>query len=106
MTALVCKNPQTSTKQSLNNGVNRPQNCTHRCRGNVLRSNKTIEDVESRGKRGNVPEHVVETCEAGSFETVLGNSITDIVDRIVWQLELVAVCINKLSIGICLQIVH
>lgn len=96
VTALVGKNPKTGTDKTLDDSVESPESPTHRVRGNVLGCDERVEEAE-RGNQGeNVTEDIVETSDSGTLEAVLGNGISDILDGIVRDLELVAVSIDQL----------
>lgn len=95
VTTLVCENPKTGTKQTLEDSVECPETSSDRCRGDVLGRYKCVEDVESGSKRHNVASNVVETSCGGPFEAVGGDSITDLLDSVVWNVELVAIGVEE-----------
>ena len=46
MTALMCQDPKTSSSQTLQKGIQGPQDRTDWHRGDVLWSDKVVEDIE------------------------------------------------------------
>lgn len=97
VTALVGQDPETGTDETLNNGVDSPKGNASRQQRNGLGSNIVVEEVEDRGQNGHVPEDVVETGSRRTVEAVSGNSIADLLDGVVGNLELVAVGIQHLA---------
>lgn len=63
-----------------------------------------MEDCEGDCEGSDVTEDIVETSSPRAFVAVLGNGIADVVDRVVGQVELVAVCVQQLSIRLSLLI--
>lgn len=95
VTALVGKNPETGTDETLDDSVESPQSPTNAVGGNVLGSDKFVEEVESADESDNVTGNVVEASGSGALEAVLGNGIADVVDGVVGDGELVAVSIDQ-----------
>jgi len=102
VTALVGKNPETGTDKTLDDGVESPESPASTVRGNVLGSDKLVEEVESADKSDNVTGDVVEASGSGTLEAVLGDSIADILDGVVGDLELFSVSVKQLLLGLCL----
>ncbi len=100
VTALVGKNPETSSEQTLNDGVQYPQCRTKWCERNVLWGDEFVEEEKGGRKTGNIPSHVAQPPQSRSLEAVLWNSISNVIDGEVWQLELVSVGINELSVSL------
>lgn len=100
VTTLVGKDPETGTDHTLDDGVESPESPTSGVRGNVLGSDELVEEVESADKGDNVTGDVVEASGSGTLEAVLGDSIADIVDGVVGDLELLAVSIKQLFLGL------
>lgn len=94
--ALVGKNPETGTDKTLDDGVESPQTPTDAVRGNVLGSDKLVEEVESADQGDDVTGNVVEAGGSRTLKAVLGNGVSDVVDGVVGHLELVAVSVNQL----------
>jgi hypothetical protein len=106
VTALVSKNPKTSTKQTLNNGVYSPKPSTDWGRRDVFWSNEFIEDHEGDCKTGDVPSNIAQSPQPRSLKAVLGNCVSNIIDCVVRKRELVSVCINKFAITLLFHIVQ
>lgn len=96
--ALVCKNPETSSEKPLDDGVDSPQRSTNWCEGDVLWSHEVVEKRECDGETADISSDVSQATKTGALEAVLRNGISDIVDSIVWKLELVAICVQQLAI--------
>lgn len=58
-----------------------------------------MEEVEGPGEESDVPGNIRETSDTRPFEAVWWDGVTDLFDRIVGDLELVAIGIDKLSAG-------
>jgi hypothetical protein len=95
VTALVGKNPETGTDETLDDSVESPQTPTDTIGGNVLGSDKFVEEVESADESDNVTGNVVEASGSRALEAVLRNGIADVVDGVVGDGELVAVSIDQ-----------
>lgn len=106
MTAFMGKNPEASSKQTLNNGVYSPQCCTNWGGGDVFRSNKFVEENKSGSQTGNIPSNISQTPQTRPLKAVLGNCTSNIIDGIIWDLEFVPICINELAISLLLDIVQ
>lgn len=90
MTTLVCKNPETGGEESLNHRVDKPQRSADWSAWNVLKSDESVEEVESGGQAGNVASNITQSSNARTLEAMLGNGISNVVDGVIWDLELVA----------------
>lgn len=97
VTALVGQNPHTGTDKTLHNGVQGPEGHTGREEGNGLGGHVVVEDVEDGAEESHVPEDIVQTGSGGAVEAVGRDSITDLLDRVVRNLELVAIGIEHLA---------
>jgi len=106
VTALVGKNPETSTEKTLDDGIQCPQCRADWRGGNVLGSNKFVEQEECGCQTGDIPSHVAQPSQSRSLEAVLGNGISNVINSEVGQLELVAVGIDELSIWLLIHIVQ
>lgn len=95
MTALMGEDPETGAKKPLDECVSGPQSSPSRRRGNGLWGHVVVENVEGGSKRSNVASDISQSLGARALEAVLGNSITDLLDRVIWDLELVAVGVKK-----------
>lgn len=58
-----------------------------------------MEDVEGGSQQGDIPCYVVETSGGRTFETMSWDSISDLLNGVVWELELVAVSVDQLGFG-------
>ena len=104
VTTLVGKDPETGTDHTLDDGVESPESPTSGVRGNVLGSDKLVEEVESADKSDDVTGDVVEASGSRTLEAVLGDSIANIVDGVVGDLELLAISIEQLFLGLGLRL--
>ena len=96
--ALVGKDPQASAEQALEEGVQTPEGEAYRVVGNVLGSDKVVEEVEGGGQAGSVTEDVSHAEEAIALEAVLGDGVTELLDGVVRNLEGVAVGVDQLAV--------
>lgn len=97
MTTFVSKNPETGTKQSLNDRVNGPQSSAKWGRRYILWREVLVEEEESGSQTGNIASYVSQTPSTGSFEAVLGDSISNVVDSVIWYLEFVSISVDEFS---------
>src|SRR5882762_5179400 len=67
MSTFMGHHPQSSPKQTLHKGVHKPETSSYRRVWNILRSKKTIEEVESDSQGGNVSSHIVQTGGSRPF---------------------------------------
>jgi len=100
VTALVGENPETSAKETLQEGVESPQTSSHGLGSDGLGSDEVVEDVKGGGEEGDVAGDIVKTGGGGTLEAVLGDSIVNLLDCVVWDLELVAVGVEELLLGV------
>lgn len=98
MSTLVSQNPNPGSEQALDNSVESPQRDTCRVRRDRLRGDIVVEDVENGGKDRDIPEDVVQAGHSGALEAVGGNGISDILDGVIGDLELVSVGVEHLAI--------
>jgi len=95
VTALVGENPEAGTDETLDDGVDGPESPTNAVGGNVLGSDKFVEEVESADESDDVTGNVVEAGGSGALKAVLGNSIANVVDGVIGNGELIAVSIDQ-----------
>jgi len=98
VTTLVGNDPQTGAEQALEDGVEGPKTSSNGSRGNVLGSNKVVCEGESGSEADNVAGNVVETGSSRALETVSRDSITDLLDGVVGNLELVAIGVDQRTV--------
>lgn len=98
VTALVCHDPETGSKQTLHDGVKSPYYGTNCCGWNVLGSNIFVAEEESDSEAGNISKDIAQASEARSLVAVFGNGISNIVHTVVRELEFVAVGVEKFAI--------
>jgi hypothetical protein len=98
VTTLVSNDPQTGTEQALEDGVEGPETSSNGGGGNVLGSNKVVGEGESGSEADNVAGNVVETGGSRALEAVSRDSITDLLDGVVGDLELVAVSVDQRTV--------
>ena len=99
VTALVSNDPETSSEEALEDGVDGPKGSAGEDVGDVLGRDKVMEQGEGAGEAGNVAEDVVVTLEGRALEAVLGDGITDVLDGVVGRGEFVAVGVDELAVG-------
>lgn len=97
MAALVGKNPQTSAEEALQDSVQGPKTSAERHVGDRLGSHVVVEHVEGSGERGEVAGDVAQTTHGRALEAVLGDGIAQLLNGVVGDLELVAVCVEELA---------
>ena len=97
MAALMSQDPQTSAKETLHEGVGRPEPGPERCGGNVFRCDESICEIEYGGYRRHIPNDISQSPETRALEAMLGNGLVDLADCVVRELEGIAVCVDKLS---------
>lgn len=97
VTTLVGQNPHAGADETLHDGVQGPEGHAGRQEGDSLGGDIVVEKVEDGSQNGQVTEDIVQTGGGGAVEAVSGNSIADLLDRIIWDLELVAIGIEHLA---------
>lgn len=98
VTALVSQDPQTSTKQTLNNSVQRPQDNPGRHGGHSFRGHIVVEEVEDAGQGGQIAGHIVQAYGNGAVEAVSRNGFSDLLYGEIGKLELVSVRVEHLAV--------
>lgn len=97
VTALMSKNPETSGKEPLDDGINCPQSGSDRCVWDVLWGNKCVEEHEGSCQTGKIASNICQSLRTRSLKAMLWNGAKNIIDAVVWDLEFIAVTINELS---------
>jgi len=97
VTALVSQHPDTGTEETLDNCVQSPEDDTSWERGNRLRGDIVVGEVEDGSQAGHVAKDIVQTGDGGAVEAVSGNSIADLLDCEVGDPELVAIGVQQLN---------
>lgn len=105
VTALVGKDPETGSDKTLNDGVAGPEKGAKAVGGNVFRSAELVEGGENGGQDGDVTEDIVETSGSRALKAVLGDGVSNVLDGVIGQLELVAVSIDQLLLGLQVELV-
>lgn len=100
MTALVGQYPDTGAGETLDEGIQPPQGNTSRCIRNILRSQVGVEEVEDGCQLNDVAEDIVQTLDGRPLETMFRDSVVDVLNSIVGNLEFVSVRVNQLSVGV------
>jgi len=59
-----------------------------------------VEKGEGNGETADISGHISQPSEARTLEAVLGDCVSNVVDRVVWQLKLVSICVEELSIAL------
>ena len=97
MATLVGENPQSRTEKPLYKRVQYPQSSSNWRRWYRLWSYKGVENIEGGCKRGHVTGNISKTTDTGAFEAVGWDCVPNLLDGEIWNLELVAVCVQKHS---------
>ena len=97
VTTLVGQNPQAGADETLHDGIQGPEGHAGRQEGDSLGGEIIVENVEDGSQNGQVTEDIVQTGGGGTVEAVSGNSVADLLDRIIRDLELVAIGIEHLA---------
>lgn len=97
MATLVSQDPKTGTCQPLHNCIQGPQHASDWRRGDILWSDKVVEDIEGGGEHRNITSDVAQALGCRPLITVSRNGVTNLVDREIWELELVPVCVEHLA---------
>lgn len=95
VTTLVGNDPEAGSEQALEDGVESPEASSNGGRGNVLGSNEVVAEDEGGSDADNVAGDVVETSGSRALEAVGGDGLTDLLDGVVGDLELVAVRVEQ-----------
>lgn len=98
MTALVSQNPHTSSNETLNDGIERPQDGTHWHGRHSLRCHIIVEEVEDGGQHGQVPGHIVQALNRGPMVAVSWDRIPNLFNREIGDLELFPVGVKHLAV--------
>lgn len=97
VTALVGQDPDTGADETLDDGIQGPQNNASGHEGNSLRGDIVVEKVEDGGQDGHIAEDIVQAGHGGAVEAVSWNGITNLLDGEVGDLELVAIGVQHLG---------
>lgn len=100
VTALMGHNPETSSRQTLHEGVESPQSGAEGEVGNGLGRHVVVEEVEGNRKLGDVASNITQTADGRALEAVLGNGRAQLANGIVGDLELVAVGVDELAVAL------
>lgn len=96
VTALVRQDPQAGAEKALEESIASPQSCAEGIRRHVGRRAVGVEEVESACHKCYIASDVAQATKTRPLKAMLGDSITDILDSVVWKLELVAIGVNEL----------
>lgn len=96
VTAFVSQDPDTGTEESLNHGVDTPEDSADWSRWNSLWRNVFVESPEGGSQAGEIASDVGEGEEGVALKAVLWDSADDVAHGVVWDLELVAVGVDQL----------
>ena len=98
--ALVGQDPDTGSEETLDDGVQSPEDDAGRQQRNGLRGDIVVEEVEDGGENAHVTEDIVQAGGRGTVEAVSRDGITDLLDGEVGDLELVAIGVQHLGSGL------
>lgn len=98
MTAFVGKNPDTGGDHALDDGVRSPESKASGIRGDVLGRDKVVPDGEDGSEVQDVASNICQRLDSGAFEAVSRDSITNLLDGIVGDLEFVSILIDELAL--------
>ena len=99
MSTFMGKDPQTSPKTALNESICSPEHATEGGRGNILRCEEVVEEVERKSERADVASNVAQSTDSRALEAMSRNGIPDLLNGEVRHLKFVAVCIEHLSLA-------
>lgn len=98
VTALVGKDPETSTKETLHEGVQTPENEADGIGRNCLGGDKVVKEGEGGSEASHVTKDISHAEETITLEAVLGDGITDVLDGVVGNLKGVAIGVDQLAV--------
>ena len=95
VSTFVCQHPQAGSEQALDYSVCRPQTSSTGRVLNRLGRDEVVKDVEGGRQTGHLSGAVAEATKPRPLEAMFRNGIADVLDRIVWNVELVAVRVEE-----------
>ena len=98
MAVLMGKDPEAGAEETLEEGIDAPEDDTQRLRRDVPGSHELLPDIEGRGEVDHVTEDIAHAADDRALVAVLGNGIADVLDGEVGHLELIPVCVDQLAI--------
>ena len=98
MATFVSQDPQTSGEQALHKSIKAPEGIADGFAWNCFRGYEIVEYIEGNGQAEDVPKNVAETSQAGSFEAMGWDSVSDVLDGEVWKLEFIPIGVQKKAI--------
>lgn len=104
VTTFMSQNPDTGTEETLKNSVQPPQSKPERVRRHVLGGHKVLKDIEDGGDDGDIPGHIGQTLDGRALEAVGRDSIPDLLDGVVGDLELIAIGVDHLALTLLFSI--
>ena len=104
VTTLVSQNPDTGAEETLKNGVQPPQSKPERVRRHVFGGHKVLKDIEDGGDDDDIPGHIGQTLDGGALEAVGRDSIPNLLNGVVGDLELVAIGVDHLALTLLFSI--
>ena len=96
VTALVRQDPQAGAEKALKESVARPQSSAEGIRRHVDRRAVGVEKVERACHKCYIASDVAQATKTRPLKAVLGDSIADVLDGVVWELELIAISVKEL----------
>ena len=102
---LVSEDPETSTKETLDDCVDSPEPSAYWSGRDIFRGDEFVEEQEGDCETGDIPSNIAQTPQARSLEAVLRNCISNIIDGEVWKFELVSVGIKERAVTLLLHII-
>lgn len=100
MTTFVCQYPHSSCCQPLGKGVKRPQAGSERGEGDCFQSDTVMKEIEGGRKDEEVTSNICQAADGRSFKTMGWYGVTNLLNGVVRQCELVAVRVEQLRFGL------
>ena len=106
VSTLVGQHPQTSTEETLQNGVQGPQGSPGWSGRDVFRRHIGVKEIESGGEGGEIAYDISKTFGSGPGEAMCRDSISDLLDGEIGQVELIAIGVEQLPVhGLQVQVI-
>ena len=97
MSTFVSQDPEARAEKTLYETICSPKASSCCRRWHILGCNEAVGKIEDGSQREDVPRHIGKTSNGRSLKAVFGYGFADLLDSVVWKLERVAVCVDKLG---------